>query len=188
MRHKNRPELLIGGLQADRKIPFVCLGSDCPSSCCGPFHGTRALQAVLSIDDLGPTLGEPRPSSDHTSIFAQIRLTPEDVARLQRAGLDRLMVYRGEQSRPAYYLRLKEDGTCAALTSKGVCSIHPDRPTICRAFPFYLDLFAGLAMVEACPGVGAGEQPLHDLAEEVNAAVKMYKFWINVLTANDDEV
>jgi len=182
----NNQKLLIGGLQADRNISFVCLGSQCPSSCCGPFHGTRALKAILSIEDLGPSLDEPRPEGEEASIFAQIRLTPDDVTRLQGAGLDWLMVYRGSASKPSHYLRLKEDGSCAALTALGSCSIHANRPTICRAFPFYLDLFAGLTMVEACPGIGSGEQPLSALAEEVNAAIKMYRFWIAILTAEDD--
>ena len=176
----------IAGLAGDRPIPFVCLGSECPSSCCGPFHGTRALRAVLTVEDLGRPLDEPAQSATDVSIFAQIRLTAEDVARLQRAGLDRMMVYRGDSNRPAYYLRLRDDGSCAALTPTGSCSIHSYRPTICRAFPFYLDLFAGLSLVEACPGVGAGEQPLSALKEEIASAIAMYKFWLNVLMATDE--
>lgn len=177
----------IAGLPGDRMIPFVCLGSQCPSSCCGPFHGTRALRAVLTIEDLGLPLDELTPDGDSASIFAQIRLTPEDVSRLQQAGLDAMMVYRRTDSKDARYLRLRDDGSCSALTKSGSCGIHPHRPTICRAFPFYLDLFAGLSMVEACPGVGAGEQPVSQLLEEVRSAVAMYRFWVNVLLASEDE-
>lgn len=174
-------------LSADRPIPFVCLASACPATCCGPFQGTRALRAVLTPEDLGDPIDEPHTPGTDISIFAQIRLTPEDVARLQGAGLDRIMVYRGDAGDPAHYLRLREDGSCSALTSTNTCGIHPHRPTICRAFPFYLDLFAGLAMVEACPGVGAGEQPLSALTEEIRSAVAMYRFWLNVVLAPDSE-
>jgi Fe-S-cluster containining protein len=52
------------------------------------------------------------------------------------------------------------------------------RPTICRAFPFYFDLFAGLSMVEACPGVGGEPQKVADLQEEIRAATDMYRFWL----------
>lgn len=176
----------IAGLPADRLIPFVCLGSDCPSSCCGPFHGTRALRSIRTIEDLGGALDRGEGAGEAASIFAQIRLTDEDVVRLQRAGLDRMMVYRGDPDDPSHYLRLREDGTCSALTRAGTCSIHKNRPTICRAFPFYLDLFAGLSMVEACPGVGAGDQPLSNLKEEVQSAIAMYRFWVNVLLAGEE--
>lgn len=173
-------------LGSDRMVPFTCLGSDCPKTCCGPFEGTRALQSVLSVEDLGRSLDDEADPAQSISIFAQIRLTPEDVDRLREAGLDHLMVYRGDPADPHYYLRLQPDGSCAALSATHMCSIHPHRPTICRAFPFYLDLFAGLCMVEACPGVGAGEQPLENLREETRAALKMYTFWVNVLLAEDE--
>jgi Fe-S-cluster containining protein len=171
------------GIPAERKLPFVCLGSECPNTCCGPFHGTRALHAALTPQDLGAALGEASEilPSDRASIFAQIRLTPEDVERLQSAGLDHLIVRRGSMDAPHYYLRLKPDGTCTALAPANLCSIHPHRPTLCRAFPFYIDLFAGLTMVSSCPGVGAGEQTVEELREEITAATAMYRYWLRVL-------
>jgi Fe-S-cluster containining protein len=171
------------GIPADRRLPFVCLGSECPNTCCGPFHGTRALHAALTPHDLGAALGEPSETlpSDAASIFAQIRLTPADVERLQRAGLDHLIVRRGSIDQPDYYMRLRPDGTCSALSDNKLCSIHPHRPTICRAFPFYLDIFAGLTMVSSCPGVGAGEQTVEELREEITAAADMYRYWLELL-------
>jgi len=171
------------GIPSERKLPFVCLGSECPNTCCGPFHGTRALHAALTPEDLGAALGETSEvlQSDKASIFAQIRLTPSDVERLQSAGLDHLIVRRGSVDAPNYYLRLKPDGTCAALSPTNLCSIHPHRPTLCRAFPFYIDLFAGLTMVSSCPGVGAGEQTVAELREEITAAAVMYRYWLRVL-------
>ena len=159
-------------------VTFTCLGTKCQSNCCGPFHGTRAVLSVLSIQDLGQTVGEHDLVSEDVSIFAQIRLTPEDVDRLRSAGLDHLMVYRGSVGQMDYYLRLRTDGSCAALKVDGSCSIHPHRPTICRAFPFYFDLFAGLCMVEACPGTNSEPVPIAERSEEIESAIKMYQHWL----------
>jgi len=169
-------------LDPSRPVPFTCIGSECPTPCCGPFHGTRALAPVMSHSDLGPVFGgDADVDPERVSIFAQIRLTSNDVERMQAAGHDHLMVRRGDTAAPDYYMRLQADGSCSALAGDGLCSIHPHRPTICRAFPFYIDLFAGLSMVESCPGVGAGEQPIENLKTEVDAAVEMYEFWIKEL-------
>lgn len=171
------------GLDPDRLLPFTCLGSKCPNTCCGPFHGTRALEPVLSHADLGAVLGNDADvDAERVSIFAQIRLTDADVQRLQAAGYDHLIVRRGDISAPQYYMKLEPDGTCAALANDGLCSIHPDRPTICRAFPFYIDLFAGLSMVGSCPGVGAGDQSVEKLQPEIDASVAMYQFWLAQLS------
>jgi Fe-S-cluster containining protein len=168
------------GLDPGRKLPFVCLGSECPNTCCGPFHGTRALESALTQADLGHELGEPPvDGAERTvNIFAEIRLTVQDIERLQDAGLDSLIVRRGSPGRPGYYMRLLPDGTCAALSPDKLCSIHPHRPTLCRAFPFYVDLFAGLSLVSSCPGVGAGEQTVKELKPEIQAAIDMYEFWL----------
>lgn len=164
------------------KVGFACLGSACPNTCCGPFHGTRALVALRSADELGEVIGtDASGESDvdlEVSIFAQIRLLEEDVQRLQEAGLEHMIVRRGSQIDPAYFLRLNSDGSCAALSEHKLCTIYQARPTLCRAFPFYFDLFAGLSMVESCPGVGAGESTLDELAGSIDAAIEMYEHWI----------
>jgi Fe-S-cluster containining protein len=117
-------------------------------------------------------------AEEEVSIFAEIRLTPADVERLQGAGLDHLIVRRGSSATPGQYMRLRADGTCTALGRDGLCSIHASRPTLCRAFPFYVDLFAGLSMVASCPGIGAGEQSVTDLRQEIEAVADMYSFWL----------
>lgn len=168
------------GLPLAKTLPFACLGSACQNSCCGPFHGTTAVRAVLEHADLGDDIQRPGREglAPEASIFAQIRLTEHDVRRLQDAALDGAIVRRGDPSSPSYYLKLKPDGTCESLSPDGMCSIHHSRPTLCRAFPFYIDMFVGLSMVEACPGVGAGESSVADLQEEIEAAVEMTSFWI----------
>jgi Fe-S-cluster containining protein len=182
MPDNNHNRFALEALGTGRMLPFTCLGSECPNTCCGPFHGTRALQAILSQDDLGPVLGgDADVDADRVSIFAQIRLTEEDVHRIQEAGLDHFIVRRGTVEAPHYYMKLKPDGSCSALANDGLCSIHSHRPTICRAFPFYIDMFAGLAMISSCPGVGAGEQPVEALETEIAAAIDIYGFWIEQL-------
>lgn len=169
-------------------IPFACLGSDCPNTCCGPFLGTQALDPTVSQKDLGEVLGEGREVGEmiqRRSVFTEIRLIPKDIERLQGQGLDHLIVRRGAIGAPAYYLRLQADGTCMALSEDNLCTIHPFRPTLCRAFPFYIDLFAGLSMIRSCPGVGAGETDVSDLKNEIRAAVEMYDFWMDLLRRND---
>ena len=170
------------GLEPERRLPFRCLGEACPNTCCGPFHGTRAVDAALTYDDLGAVTGTDSDiNPERVSIFSQIRLTDQDIERLQAAGYDWLMIRRGDPDAPDYYMRLQDDGSCAALGSDRLCGIHPHRPTICRAFPFYVDLFAGLSMVSSCPGVGAGEQTVARLRPEITAAVEMYEFWTEQL-------
>lgn len=169
------------GLDPSRKLPFVCLGSECPNTCCGPFHGTRALQAALTHADLGAVLlgiNDPPEPEGVVSIFALIRLSDTDLRWLQDAGLDRMVVRRGTMEQPAYYLKIREDGTCAALDSDRRCKIYAHRPTLCRAFPFYFDLFAGLSMVSSCPGVDAGQSTVGELQTEILAAVEMYELWL----------
>ncbi len=169
------------GLPSERKLAFTCLGSECPNTCCGPFHGTRALESALTQADLGTLLGESdekMAQAKSIPIFAEIRLTPEDIERLQNAGHDGLIVRRKTGEQTAHYMRLTPDGSCAALSPDKRCSIHPSRPTVCRAFPFYVDLFAGLSMIASCPGVGAGEQTVRELEPEIRAAISMYDFWL----------
>lgn len=168
----------------NRMVPFVCISEKCPESCCGPFHGMADLAALSTPDDLGEIItGMDDPQQeDHArdiSIFAQIRLLPQDVTRLRNAGLEHLIVRRGEPTDPAYYLRLQQDGSCMALRN-GLCSIHAAKPTLCRAYPFYIDMFGGLSMIK-CPGVEKGDMPITELREEIEAALEMYTFWIDAI-------
>ena len=169
--------------KSDNTIPWTCLGSECPQTCCGPFHGVDFLSSIVTPAHLGKIIKGPHdpPEENHTqniSIFAHIRLTPSDVDRLLKAGLDSCIVRRGDPKSPSYYLRLNDDKSCSMLTEDKLCGIYESRPTICRAFPFYYDLFAGLCMVKSCPGIGKGETKIQDLSSKLTAAEKMYTFWL----------
>ena len=116
------------------KINYSCIMGDCPSSCCGPFGGVQnGLDSINGID------------------FAEITLTPDDSNKLISAGHAHLI----ELTDKGYYrMRLKVDGSCSAFI-EGKCSVHVVKPSICRAFPFYIDMFVGLCTVSgSCPGCG----------------------------------
>jgi len=102
-------------------------------------------------------------------------LTDDDASRLLAAGCSHLI----EPTEPGHYrMKLLEDGTCTAFID-GRCSIHKIKPTLCRAFPFYVDMFVGLCGVTECPGFDSGWTKVEDLQEEVQAAKEMYSFWLD---------
>jgi Fe-S-cluster containining protein len=150
----------------DGKINFACLREDCPSSCCGPFGGVHS-----GIDSV-----EGRP-------FSEIVLTPDDANRINSEGYSHLIELTDSGH---YRMRLLEDGTCAAFKD-GRCSIHKIKPTLCRAFPFYVDMFVGLCAVTECPGFGSGWTKTENLKEEINAAKRMYSFWLDRMSLRSTE-
>lgn len=143
---------------ADGMVNFVCLREECPESCCGPFGGVqRGIESIKG------------------RAFSEIVLTDEDARHVIGSGASHVV----ELTEQGYYrMRLLPDGTCTALLH-GFCSIHDARPTLCRAFPFYVDMFVGLCAVTCCPGFGAGWTPVCELQEEVAAAKEMYRFWLS---------
>ena len=120
----------------DGKINFRCKMNYCQHSCCGPFSGVT--QELSSIDK--------RP-------FEEIVLTPEDYKRIYSAGYAELIEegFSEVTGKRYFKMALQEDGTCKAL-SRGLCSINGIKPTLCKAFPFYFDLFSGLCAI-ACEGI-----------------------------------
>lgn len=154
--HESEQRHLVQIQIKDEKINFACLRDKCPASCCGPFTG---------------------PHSDLASIegrkFSDIILTKADYSRLLAAGMSNLVIQAGNHQK----MRLLPDGTCCALKD-GMCTIHAAKPTVCRAFPFYIDMFVGLSGVTSCPGFGAGWTSMDDLQSEIAAAKKMYEHWL----------
>lgn len=164
-------------------INFRCLAEQCPNSCCGPFAGVQQLTAALRKSDLGAARGENNDDFLHNNeqtIFTLIRLSETDVKRLLQKGLGDMIVRRGTREDPLYFLRLKKDGSCKAFVN-GRCSIYESRPTVCRAFPFYLDMFGGLSTIASCPGVGAGRSKLKDHEAEIAAVRELYELWLEAL-------
>jgi uncharacterized protein len=92
-----------------------------------------------------------------------VYLTEKDLARaarhlkMSRRAFEAKYVYRTK-----YLLRLRKPrGSQCHFLVEGGCSIHPDKPTQCRLYPFWPELVeqrkewkrAG----RTCPGIGQGE-------------------------------
>lgn len=137
-------------------VNWRCLGAECPNNCCGPFTG---LQASL----------KPISNVSHSDII----LLPEDMERLLKISRKDLVKKQGSNC----FLRVKQDGTCYAL-AQGRCTIYDSRPTLCRAYPFYIDLFTGVSIHTTCPGIGRGMTPLDEIRPYLKAAKTVYDFWL----------
>ncbi|MGE5568557.1 MAG: YkgJ family cysteine cluster protein [Rhodospirillales bacterium] len=91
-----------------------------------------------------------------------VYLTEADLKRaasflgMTARAFERRFVYR---TRHLLRLRKPRGSQCPFLTAKG-CSIHPAKPTQCRAFPFWPELVGDPAAwketSQYCPGIGRG--------------------------------
>ena len=89
-------------------------------------------------------------------------LTEHDVTRaaqflgLTPADFEQRYIYRTRHLRR---LRIPRGGLCRFLRPDG-CSIHPVKPTQCRAFPFWPELVRSARgwrkTAKYCPGIGKG--------------------------------
>jgi Fe-S-cluster containining protein len=92
-----------------------------------------------------------------------VYLTEEDISRLAAylhldvPAFERRYVYRTRNLRR---LRVPRHAQCEFLKDGG-CSVHPAKPTQCRAFPFWPELVGHKKnwkkTGEWCPGIGKGE-------------------------------
>lgn len=154
----------------DGKINFLCRMNFCNHSCCGPFSG---ITSELSNIDKRP--------------FDEIVLTPEDYKILYENGYSDFIEesYSNEMKKKYYKMALEEDGACKAFKN-GKCSIHNYSPTLCKAFPFYFDMFSGLCAIN-CDGFSDDTWvDLDDYADYFEHAKKMYEFWIDFYTKRSD--
>lgn len=155
----------------DGKINFACRRDLCEHSCCGPFIGIS--EGIESIDH--------RP-------FEEIVLTKEDYQALYRNGRADLieMGFSDEMKKTYYKIALHPDGTCKALVN-GRCSIHEFSPTLCKAFPFYFDMFSGLCAIR-CEGFSDDYwTPLSDYESYFAAAKKMYEYWLSFYSKSEED-
>lgn len=137
---------------------FHCLGKSCPNHCCGSYDG------------ISPNL---RPMGSVG--MSEIILLPKDVEALKEAGHAHLIQ---ENADGIARIRTAPDGTCAALVD-GRCAVYTCRPAICKAYPFYLDMFAGVCVLTECPGVGE-DLCVEDYPEAVKELLEIYQYWIEI--------
>lgn len=109
-----------------------------------------------------------------------VYLTEADIARaaeflgMKPKAFERKFVYRTRNLRR---LRIPRVERCHFLKD-GKCSIHPAKPTQCRAFPFWPELVksakAWQKTAKFCPGIGKGPlvriRTMREVAEEMRAA------------------
>lgn len=155
----------------DGKINFCCKMYACKNSCCGPFSGVS--DELDNIDN--------RP-------FDEIVLTQEDYRKLFDNGLIDLIEegYSPEMNKKYYKMALEKDGTCKAFVN-GKCSIHEISPTLCKAFPFYFDIFSGLCAI-TCEGFSDDYwTDLKNYQQNFENAKKMYSFWMDFYTPEEKE-
>ncbi len=155
----------------DGKINFFCPRGGCMNNCCGPFSGIST--ELANIDN--------RP-------FDEIVLTNEDYEKLYRNGYAYLVEkgYSEEAQKSYYKMALHPDGTCKAFVDGG-CSIHEFSPTLCKAFPFYFDMFSGLCAI-ACDGFSDDNwTDVSQYEECFENAKKMYAFWMDFYTKSDKD-
>lgn len=146
----------------DGKINFRCKAQGCKHSCCGPFAGISS--ELTNID------GRP---------FDEIVLTEEDYAKMCEKGYLHLVEEGVSKVNGKKYFKmaLKEDGTCKALQD-GRCSIYEVSPTLCKAFPFYFDMFSGLCAID-CEGFSDEHWVDIECFESyIECAKKMYQYWM----------
>jgi len=144
-------------------IRFNCLLQKCPSSCCSVFNGISSN--LISF--------EKRP-------FTEIILTCEDVECIVKEGFEYYIESYFNKNFIIYKMKTFEDGTCHAFKD-GFCNIQKCKPTICNAYPFYIDQISGLCCID-CPGVATDSSSLNDQKQNIKSiysAIKMQEFWIN---------
>lgn len=116
--------------KGEQEINWTCLREKCPENCCGYFRDRSPdYRSVKGIHH-----DEMLILSDEVGNFS------DDV--LSRQGKN-------------YYLKLEKDRSCP-LFNAGKCKQFEDRPSVCKAYPFYIDLFTGLNIDMSCPGAGVG--------------------------------
>lgn len=103
-----------------------------------------------------------------------VYLTEDDVSRaaaflgVAQADFEKRYVYR---TRHLLRFRQPRHSPCFFLREKG-CSIHPAKPTQCRAFPFWPEVIeteeAWREAASFCPGIGMGQLVQIGTAAEIS--------------------
>lgn len=135
---------------------FNCKGKNCENHCCGAFDGISKK--------LNPLGGD----------FTKIILLPGEAEKIKNAGRNDLIEI---MSNGMGVMKTDENGLCHGLVD-GRCEIYEHRPAICKAFPLYLDMFAGICYVNEC-GAFRGDIPKEDYRDALDNLLDIYQFWID---------
>ena len=136
------------------EINWVCLKEKCPQNCCGHFEDK--LPSCVSLENI-----------KHDEIL----LLSDEVIKYNKKNLANNIARISDDS----YIKLtRKDRSCPFLVD-GQCSHYEHRPHLCKAYPFYIDLFSGINMDLSCPGVGKGWTKLSNIRKNVKSLTKIYK-------------
>jgi Fe-S-cluster containining protein len=79
-----------------------------------------------------------------------------------------------------WFVKPNKDNSCP-FHIKGLCKIYESQPPMCKAYPLYLDPFAGLCIDASCPGAGKGWTKMKDLKKEISALEEINNLWIKAI-------
>ncbi|HAS00131.1 MAG TPA: hypothetical protein DEA43_02435 [Candidatus Moranbacteria bacterium] len=140
--------------KGDLQINWICLRDKCAKNCCGAFEDP--LPNFVSIE------GQER---------YEIEVLPNEIKKLKNDCKDCI---KSNADKGKSYMNLYKDHTCVLLKN-GMCSKYEKRPSVCRSYPFYIDLFSGLNIDNSCPGVKKGWTNVSDLHINLSSLIKLYK-------------
>jgi Fe-S-cluster containining protein len=150
--------------EGEVEINWRCLQEKCPQNCCGPF-------------------------SDHLATYAPLKkikrddiiVLKEEFERFQKNNLqNNLVKLNGD-----HYIKLNKKDRSCPFFKKGQCSCYNLRPALCKAYPFYLDLFTGINIDLSCPGVGKGWTKIKDCHTFLSALGIIYTKHIHDIIWSD---
>ncbi|RME93049.1 MAG: YkgJ family cysteine cluster protein [Candidatus Hydrogenedentota bacterium] len=148
-------------LLRENGIHWTCLKDKCEKNCCGAeFEMRQTSNRLCSVFKL------------HHN---QVPLLPNEKELIaEKYGSH----YIRQDIDGGFYINLSEDGKCPFLTDKGLCKIQEIKPTLCRAYPFYIDIFSGLNVDADCPGFGKGFTDRETVNKMLEALIEVYELQI----------
>lgn len=151
-----------------KTIKWKCLKDKCKRTCCGTFDKQVKLfnKNYCSVNKVSNR---------------EILITKDDIEKIKRMKKGQYFKKIGSE----HYIKLKRDGSCPYLL-KGLCSIYEVRPMLCKSYPFYIDLSAGLIIDKDCPGVGKGITKIKDLKQYLDPLMDLYDEQMVNLIVNED--
>ena len=136
-----------------------CKGSACEKNCCLAFNGIsnriKPFDSDIKFSDI--IIFE----EDYNNI---INHGYQEFVEIPINGLPRI--------------KTSSDGVCSAFVD-GKCSIYNCRPSVCKAYPFYIDMFVGLCTIKDCC-VAPTDYDINKYADDIRATLSVYKAWIDL--------
>lgn len=139
-------------------LNWICIGEACPTPCCGRFEGPSImLRSVIGLE------------------MDSIILLPDEEWWFLANFPDRVL-HKGSLSQ----IKLKVDGSCPFFEN-GRCAIYEHRPHLCQAYPFYVDLCAGVCLDTRCPGIKQGWVSTNVAMAMVNSLAEIVQFHLSIV-------